>query len=66
ISAPPWLMSHRRVTVKIPQVGGGAEFKIVTILKMPPASRRDRKFGSASEMLAPHRRQAEQFRPDGH
>jgi hypothetical protein len=25
ISAPPWLVSHRRVTVEIPQVGG-AEF----------------------------------------
>jgi hypothetical protein len=45
-------MSHRRVTVEIPQFGGGAEFKIVTILKIPPASR-DRKFGSASEALAP-------------
>jgi hypothetical protein len=38
-----------------------AELK-ARVLKMPPASRRDRKFGSASEVLALHRRR----RPDGH
>jgi hypothetical protein len=44
-------MSHRRVTIEIPQVGG-AEFKI-RLVKMPPASRRDRKFGrrAAAKLL---------------
>jgi hypothetical protein len=45
----------RRAIVEIPQVGG-AEFKIEAILKMPPASRRDREFGSAMPQGAASRR----------